>query len=250
MKIIFIFIFLITLQIFAKEIITIDGGAAPIQNIFRKIEKPFEAAYPKYDLVILENGSDEAIKKVDQGKIDLATSGLNPEDWKELSEKKHYPIDLTKFQFRAIGRDLIKVYLNPGLTKIKKLSNEELEKIFSGKITNWKKLGGPDQKIILVFGSKIPGIYLFFKKYAMPKSDYIKGIEVSDIIDVQNEIFKTKGSIGLGNDTLLVKGLIVPSIEELGRQMYSATQGMPSEKVRQLLEYIHQEGAQYIKNEH
>ena len=232
---------------FAKETITVDGGAAPIQNIFRKIEIPFETAFPDYDLIITESGSHEAIRKLDEGKVDLATSGLSPEEWQELSAKNKYPIELAKFQFRALGRDVIKIYISPDLKKIKILSNEELKKIFTGKITNWKDLGGPNTKISVIYGTKIPGVNISLKKHILPDENYVKGIEASDIADVQNKIFKTKGAIGISNNTLLVPQLLSPETKEFGRLMHSATKGMPAKKVQDLLEYIHKDGAAIIE---
>ena len=237
-----------TTQVLAKEVIKIDGGAAPIQNIFRKIEIPFELENPNYDLILLESGADVALKNLDENKIDIATAGLNPEDWQKLSKKNNHSIRLADFQFRAIGRDVITVYLSPDMVTIKSLSNAQLEDIFTGKITNWKDISGPDLKITVVLGNKIPGTMMMFKQYIFPQSEYTKSaIFVEDVSSVQKKISQLKGAIGIGNNTLLVSNLLTPSIPEIGRQIYSATKGKPADKVRLLLEYIHRDGVKYIK---
>ena len=47
------------------------------------------------------------------------------------------------------------------------LSSQELEKIFSRKITNWKEVGGPDLPIILVVSDTQTGAHENFKQWVM-----------------------------------------------------------------------------------
>jgi phosphate transport system substrate-binding protein len=51
---------------------------------------------------------------------------------------------------RDIAQDALVVALHPSVTGVKNLTTEDLKKIYSGAVTNWKQFGGPDAKIILL----------------------------------------------------------------------------------------------------
>jgi phosphate transport system substrate-binding protein len=47
----------------------------------------------------------------------------------------------------TIAYDALSVIVNPA-NKVSQLTREQIEGIFTGKITNWKEVGGDDEKII------------------------------------------------------------------------------------------------------
>ncbi|KAF6592932.1 substrate-binding domain-containing protein, partial [Paenibacillus sp. EKM208P] len=51
-----------------------------------------------------------------------------------------------------------------GVTDLKK---DQLVQIFTGKITNWKEVGGADQKIVIVNRPSSSGTRATFEKYAL-----------------------------------------------------------------------------------
>lgn len=55
---------------------------------------------------------------------------------------------------------------------LKKLSVPQLEKIFTGKITNWKEVGGSDAPISLYGRENSSGTYEFFKEHVLNKADF------------------------------------------------------------------------------
>jgi phosphate transport system substrate-binding protein len=56
------------------------------------------------------------------------------------------------------------------------MTREQLESIFTGKITNWKELGGPDMKIIPYSRESSSGTYEFFKESVLKNKNYVNGI--------------------------------------------------------------------------
>ncbi len=81
---------------------------------------------------------------------------------------------------RAFGRrpteyrvalDGLSVYVHAD-NPIEELSMEQLEAIFTGRITNWKELGGPDARIILYSRENNSGTYEFFKDHVLQGKDF------------------------------------------------------------------------------
>ena len=226
--------------------IKVGGGAAPINNIFRKVQEPFTKK-TSIVLVISEDGPDLALKAVDDGKLDIASAGLAQEDWfKLLDEKKLTLANKDKLKFRVIGRDLVKAITHSGI-KLPALSNSQLKDLFTGKTKNWKEVGGPDQKVVIVFGEKIPGTHKFFAKKIMNEEDYSKDkVSTGTAPEVIEKVKTTAGAIGLAPMGLDLAELNVPKIETLGRPISVATNGIPSKEILSLFEFIEKEGQQYL----
>ncbi len=71
-----------------------------------------------------------------------------------------------------VALDGLSVYVNEG-NKIASLSLEELEGIFTGKIKNWKELGGADAPIVVYSRENSSGTYEFFKENVLKGKDFV-----------------------------------------------------------------------------
>ena len=71
----------------------------------------------------------------------------------------------------VVALDGITVIVNPA-SPIYVLTLPQLKQIFTGKVDNWKKLGGPDQKIHLFIRNADSGTYVFFQKHVLQKMAY------------------------------------------------------------------------------
>ena len=242
------FLSLISVSAISEEL-RIGGGAAPINNIFLKIQAPFEKA-TGIKLILKEDGPDTALIQLDQGMLDIATGGLKPDGLYELVAKKNYTLkNRDSFKTRVIGRDRIQVYTHQSIN-VKNLTMTQLKDLFTGKITNWKELNGPDVKVKVILGSKIPGIQKFFQENVMEKQNFASEsiLEVADGGEVQDKIAKTPGAVGLGSMTRENPTVSQPSIPVIGRPIYAITMGAPSPAAIRLFDYISNEGAKFIEN--
>lgn len=232
-----------------SEEIRVGGGAAPINNIFKKIQAPFEKA-TGIKLILNEDGPDIAMIQLDQGKMDVATGGVKLDGFYELVAKKNYTLkNRDSFKIRVIGRDRIQVYTNKSVN-VNNLNAAQLKDLFTGKITNWKELNGPDLKVKVILGSKIPGIQKFFQDNIMEGQNYATDsiLEAADGGEVQDKIAITPGSLGLGSMTRENKAVNQPTIPVFGRPLYAITNGIPSPDVIKLFDFINNEGAKFIDN--
>jgi phosphate transport system substrate-binding protein len=85
------------------------------------------------------------------------------------------------------------------VTGVTNLTTDQVKSIYSGSVTNWKQLGGPDLKIVVVSRSASSGTRATFQKYVLGGPETISGPTSlsSDITGtvVQN-ITQTDGAIG------------------------------------------------------
>ncbi|HEX3031273.1 MAG TPA: substrate-binding domain-containing protein, partial [Bacillota bacterium] len=85
--------------------------------------------------------------------------------------------------------------VNPA-AKVTALTDQQLIDVFTGKVTNWKQVGGADVKITLVNRPKGSGTRATFKKYALKGAEEAEGIEQDSSGTVRKIINETPGAIG------------------------------------------------------
>lgn len=163
-----------------------------------------------------------------------------------MDEKKLALTEKDNLKFRVIGKDLVKVITHSGI-KLNALSNAQLKDLFTGKVKNWKEVGGPDQKVTVVFGDTIPGTHKFFGKKIMNDEEYVKDrVTTGTAPEVIEKVKTTVGAIGLAPMGLDLGGTSVPKIEVLGRPISIATKGIPNKETLELFNFIEKDGQQYL----
>jgi len=69
-----------------------------------------------------------------------------------------------------VALDGLAVVVNPA-NSVDKLTLDQLAAIFTGKITNWKELGGKDEKIVVLSREVNSGTHVYFKEHVLRKND-------------------------------------------------------------------------------
>lgn len=110
-----------------------------------------------------------------------------------------------KMKVKAAGKDIkeviiaydaLAVVVNP-TNPVRKLTREQLEGIFRGKITNWKEVGGDDRKIIVYSRETSSGTYEFFKESVLKNKNYMSGsLSMPATGAIIQSVSQTKGAIG------------------------------------------------------
>jgi phosphate transport system substrate-binding protein len=133
----FLFIMGISCLTAASESLVI-AGTGDSQTLLRNLAELYEKIHPPADIIVPDSvGSGGGIKAVVKGTAGMGRTAraLTPE------EKDHdltaIPIALSPIVFAA----------NPNVAEVKNISSDDIMKIYSGAITNWRELGGEDHKI-------------------------------------------------------------------------------------------------------
>ena len=76
---------------------------------------------------------------------------------------------ITPYEIK-VALDGLAVVVHPR-NPVTKLTLDELAQIFTGKITNWKEVGGKDAKIVLLSREVNSGTHVYFKEHVLRKAD-------------------------------------------------------------------------------
>ena len=97
-----------------------------------------------------------------------------------------------------VALDGLSVYVHES-SPLKELTVEQVRLIFTGKIKNWKEVGGPDARIVLYSRENSSGTYEFFKDHVLEGKDFAASAQtMPGTAAVLQAVAKDKNSIGYG----------------------------------------------------
>lgn len=97
-----------------------------------------------------------------------------------------------------VALDGLSVYVN-GDNPVTELTIDQLDQIFTGKVTNWKDVGGKDEPITLYSRENSSGTYEFFKEHVLKKKDFAASAQtMPGTAAVLQAVTKDKNGIGYG----------------------------------------------------
>ncbi len=116
----------------------------------------------------------------------------------------------------TIAKDAIAIIVHP-TNPIENLSLDQIRKVFSGKIMNWKELGGPNHPIDIVTREEGSGTRESFQKFVMGKEDISLGALVQDSNGAVRQVITSDASavgfISLGLVNEQVKALRISGVQ-------------------------------------
>jgi phosphate transport system substrate-binding protein len=177
-----------------REKITIKGSDTMVILSQRWAER-FMSKHPGIIVQVTGGGSGTGIAALMNGTTDIcnASRPMKKSEIKKL--KKKY--GTTGIEIPC-GKDGLSVYLNEK-NPVKNLTTKQLKDIFTGKIKNWKEVGGKNAKIILYSRENNSGTYVFFKDHILKGKDYSpKAQNLPGTAAVVNAVAKDANAIGYG----------------------------------------------------
>lgn len=235
-------IFTVILSLFATaaiaDVLKIGAGAAPTENVLKPVKAAFEKA-SGLDLSIFASGPKQAFIDLDRGTVDAAAAGLSFDDWMALLNKEGVNVaDAKAYQAAIIGKDKVIVIVHKD-NPVAKLSKEQLTGIFSGKITNWKEVGGKEAPILVVWGGLTQGTNSMFVKNIMGGTKPTdEAIAATTAEDIRHNVASNPEAIGIGPQSIANQTVRSPETPEVARQITLITKGAPSANVKKLLDFI------------
>lgn len=220
------------------EVVKIGAGAAPTENVLKPAESAFEKA-TGLDLSITASGPKQAFMDLDRGTVDAAAAGLSFDDWMALLKKEGVAVaDPKAYQAVTIGKDRVIVLVNKS-NPVAKLSKEQLTGIFTGKIANWKEVGGPDSPILIVWGGLTQGTNSMFEKNIMDGAKTTSEVvAATTATDIRQIISVNPEAIGIGPQAIINDSVRSPETPEVARPITLITKGAPSANVKKLLDFL------------
>lgn len=233
--------------LYAKKSITISGSTT-VLPIAQKAAEVFMDKNPDINVTVRGGGSSVGIAALLNGTIDIADASRAMKG-KEIATARQKGINPVEHKVALDGIAIV-VNLNNSITK---MTLSQLKDIFTGKIANWKELGGPNMAIIPVSRDSSSGTFEVFKEKVL------KGAKLSGEAQilasnkaVSTTVNDTPGAIGyigiafISSDVkVLPLDGVMPSAQtvrngsyELSRPLYMYTDGRPRGDVKIFIDFI------------
>lgn len=138
-------------------------GSSALQPLAEKAAQMFMEKNKDANIQVQGGGSGTGLKQVSEGGADIGNSDVYAAEKLPEDQAKA----LVDHKVCVVGFATV---VNPKV-KVDNLTKKQLIDIFTGKITNWKDVGGDDKKIVIVNRPSSSGTRATFKKYALDGAD-------------------------------------------------------------------------------
>jgi phosphate transport system substrate-binding protein len=142
----------------ATGTVTISGSTA-LQPLVAAAAKQYTAACPGATIVVNGGGSGTGLSQVAQGAVQIGDSDVT-------AQSKMATPEADKLIDHVVAKQGWIVVTNKDVT-LTNLTTQQNVDIWTGKVTNWKDVGGPDVPIVLIFRPQSSGTRATFKKLVL-----------------------------------------------------------------------------------
>jgi phosphate transport system substrate-binding protein len=185
---------LLALNPAARADITVKGSDT-IVILAQKWAETYMAKNPNVKIQVTGGGSGVGLAALQNQSTDLANASRKIKAAEIANCLKTFGRRPTEYK---VALDGLSVYLNES-NPVGELSLEQLRLIFTGKIKNWKEVGGPDAKITVYSRENSSGTYEFFKENVLQGRDFAASAQtMQGTAAVLQAVAKDKSGIGYG----------------------------------------------------
>ncbi len=245
-----------------------NKGSDTLVNVALAWAEAYQKVDPSVSIAVTGGGSGTGIAALINGTVDIANASrqIKPD---EISAAQKNGIDPVEF---VVAVDALAVIVNPD-NPVDQLTIDQLSDIFTGRIANWKEVGGRDAPIVLVSRESNSGTHVYFLEHVVRRGDATnkdifaeQTLMMPSSVGITSEVGRNPNAIGydgLGYVTKDEKMIAVakdaaspyvsPAVETamdgtypLSRNLYMYTAGQPSGVIEQYLTWIRSPEGQKI----
>jgi phosphate transport system substrate-binding protein len=242
-------------------------GSDTMVNVMQALAEEFMKEYPYVFVAVTGGGSGIGIASLINGTCDIAAASrkMKAKEIKLAHERGVFPKE------HVVGYDGIAVIVHP-TNPVGKLTIDQLRDIFSGKIRNWKEVGGKDAEIVILSREVSSGTHIYFKEHVLRKGNPNDKTEFSpDALllpssqAIAEEVAQNPSAIGyfgMGYLNERVKAVAVareegssyylPTVKNvlsgdypISRPLFLYTNGEPKGVLKLFLDFVYSDKGQY-----
>lgn len=187
---------------------------------------------PNTSITVTGGGSGVGLASLLAGTTDIAMSSRPL----KMDEKLKLQDAGKAYKTTIIAYDALAFVVNPA-NPVTQLTREQLEGIFTGKIKNWKEVGGQDLQIVVYSRESSSGTYEFVKEHVLNKKNYAPNCLLMPATGaIIQSTTQTKGAIGYVGIAYLEKSVkalkvsydkgktyVTPTVENAKNKSYPIT---------------------------
>jgi phosphate transport system substrate-binding protein len=223
--------------------ITVVGSSA-MQLLAEQAGNDYRLNHPNSNIVVQGGGSGTGLSQVQAGAVQIGSSDVFAETQKGINAKK-----LRDHKIAVVG---IVPIVNKGVG-VKNVSQKQLADIFTGKLTNWRQLGGKNEAITVINRSKGSGTRATFEDLILQGQKPLKAQEQDSNGTVKKIVNTTPGTISYlsfpyAKDTHIQK-LSIDHVQPTNQNIttnkwrlwsyeHLYTKGQPSKRVQAFIDYM------------
>ncbi|WP_412988643.1 phosphate ABC transporter substrate-binding protein PstS family protein [Pediococcus siamensis] len=223
--------------------ITVVGSTA-LQPLVERAASNYQLKNTNVNITVQGGGSGTGLSQVQAGAVTIGNSDVFAEDQAGIKASA-----LVDHKVAVVG---ITPVVNKKVT-VSNLSRQQLAKIFTGKITNWRQVGGQNQKITVINRAQGSGIRNSFEKIILAGKQAVRSQEQDSNGTVQKIVAATPGAISYTSFSYVndqVKALKLDGVKPIAKNVetnqwpiwsyeHMYTKGKPDKQTQQFLNYIH-----------
>jgi phosphate transport system substrate-binding protein len=221
---------------------------------------------PSDFVAVTGGGSGTGLSSLISGTCDIAMSSRNIKE-KEIALARKKGINPNEIKVALDGLAVVANPKNP----IDKLTMDQLAGIFTGRIANWKELGGKDEKIVILSREVNSGTHVYFKEHVLRKMDpnskeeFAPGaLMLSSSQAIADEVASNSAAIGyygmgyisskqkpVAIEKYGASSFVAPSIENvlngsypISRPLFIYTNGTPAGLTKKFIDFMLSEEGQ------
>ena len=235
-------------------------GSDTMVNLGQAWAEEFMKMHPNVFAAVTGGGSGTGFAALIGNTCDIAMSSreIKPKEIELAGKKK---IEPKEFKVALDGLAVVVHKDNP----VSSLSLDELAGIFTGKIKNWKDVGGKDLKIVLLSREVNSGTHVYFKEHVLRKNDPASKEEFSPEAlllpssqAIADEVSNNHGAIGyfgMGYLSPALKAVsvskdknaepVVPALDNvvsgkypISRPLFLYTKGAPEGAAKEFVDFV------------
>jgi phosphate transport system substrate-binding protein len=220
----------------SAEDFKLSGSATVAKGIVIPNQAAIEAK-SGVKLAVMVNGSGNGLVDVASGKSDIAMISAPMEaEAKLVNAKTPGALDISGLKVKAIGSAKINVIVNPANTA--KLTSAQVKDIFSGKLKNWKEVGGSDSAILVVAEAAGNGTRTVVESVFL-KGEIAASARIMTTLQQAADVVKqAPNAIGYGNASSITPAVTVVSGVDIAQPLALVTKGAPSATAAKVISAI------------
>lgn len=143
-----------------------NKGSDTIVNLALAWAEQYQVVHPEISISVTGGGSGTGIASLINGTVGIANASrkISADELKQAEAKGIHPVE------HIIARDAIAVIVNPE-NPVSQLTLQKISDIYSGKIVNWKELGGDDRPIVRLSRETNSGTHVYFLETVLRLGD-------------------------------------------------------------------------------